>query len=284
MRAYKYLDQKWGLEDITEFHVKVSQFADMNDPFELIGSRWSDSNVEDLLAAHCESEYSAMCLSRDCTNPLLWAHYADKHRGLCLGFDIPDDPNAVNQVILVAGREMQDPEVLVSAIKARAPETAVNSAMRKLLVKHEGWRYEDEVRIITRSSVQYFKFDDDDFVLKQVILGARSGLSKRTILNRLQDYNHYVEILKAKLSEDTFQILAEPAADCEDGVGAVHGPEHARPFQPGTYHRLAAGFDDARANEQVLASKLGIAHPFRIPLEVVRGRPQISVTLAADRW
>ena len=23
-------------------------------------------------------------------NPLLWSHYADKHRGICLGFDMDD--------------------------------------------------------------------------------------------------------------------------------------------------------------------------------------------------
>jgi hypothetical protein len=31
-----------------------------------------------------------LCFSRDWHNPVQWSHYADKHRGICLGFDVPD--------------------------------------------------------------------------------------------------------------------------------------------------------------------------------------------------
>ncbi len=24
------------------------------------------------------------------SNPVIWAHYGDKHRGLCLGFEVPE--------------------------------------------------------------------------------------------------------------------------------------------------------------------------------------------------
>ncbi len=37
--ADKFLDKKYSLEDISERQVKVSTFADMNGPFELIGSQ-----------------------------------------------------------------------------------------------------------------------------------------------------------------------------------------------------------------------------------------------------
>ena len=32
-----------------------------------------------------------LCFSFKWSNPVLWAHYADKHKGICLGFDVPDD-------------------------------------------------------------------------------------------------------------------------------------------------------------------------------------------------
>ena len=31
-----------------------------------------------------------LCFSRGWHNPLLWSHYGDKHRGVCLGFDVPN--------------------------------------------------------------------------------------------------------------------------------------------------------------------------------------------------
>ena len=116
MRAYKFLDEKYGLKDITERRVKVSTFADMNDPFELIGSRWSHAGAEEAITVHSAAEYGAMCLSKNCTDPLLWAHYADKHRGICLGFDIPDDPHVVHSVNYVDERELLDPYLLLKNI------------------------------------------------------------------------------------------------------------------------------------------------------------------------
>jgi hypothetical protein len=46
MRVYKFLSAKWALRDITEHRIKLSEFKDMNDPFELSGSRWSDPQVD----------------------------------------------------------------------------------------------------------------------------------------------------------------------------------------------------------------------------------------------
>jgi len=31
-----------------------------------------------------------LCFSRNWHNPVLWSHYADKHRGICPGFDADD--------------------------------------------------------------------------------------------------------------------------------------------------------------------------------------------------
>lgn len=50
----------------------------------------------------------------------------------------------------------------------------------------------------------------------------------------------------------------------DDGVGAADGPEHTGFFEAGTDDRLTAGFDYTRANEQMLASKLGVAHTLGI--------------------
>ena len=32
-----------------------------------------------------------LCFSPDWRDPVIWAHYSDKHEGICLGFEIPDD-------------------------------------------------------------------------------------------------------------------------------------------------------------------------------------------------
>ena len=34
------------------------------------------------------NEMGLLCFSRNWTHPLLWSHYASKHEGICLGFDL----------------------------------------------------------------------------------------------------------------------------------------------------------------------------------------------------
>jgi hypothetical protein len=212
MRAYKFLEEKFGLRDIAEKQVKASKFADMNDPFELIGVQWSDSAAEDALVSHNASEYGVMCLSKNCSDPLLWAHYTDKHRGICLGFDVPDDPLLVHPVIYVTGREKQDSDILYEALKTHNSYIYKDPFMLKLLFKYEGWRYEYVVRLLKRlgSGMTFFHFNDDDFALREVILGLRCKVTKKSIQNRLRGYNRPVDIFRAKLSNDKFEILAAP--------------------------------------------------------------------------
>jgi hypothetical protein len=45
--------------------------------------------------------------------------------------------------------------------------------------------------------------------------------------------------------------------------------KHSRLFETRAYHCLASGFDYTRANKQVLAAKLGIAHTLGISFEVL---------------
>src|SRR6266480_2905916 len=39
------------------------------------------------------------------------------------------------------------------------------------------------------------------------------------------------------------------AAESQDRVGSSNGPEHSRPFETESHHRLATSFNDARTNK-----------------------------------
>src|SRR5450755_2912086 len=58
------------------------------------------------------------------------------------------------------------------------------------------------------------------------------------------------------------------AAEADDGICSVDRPEHTRLFEAGADDSFAPGFDHAGADEQVLASKLGIAHALDVSLKV----------------
>ena len=58
------------------------------------------------------------------------------------------------------------------------------------------------------------------------------------------------------------------ASEGNDSVGPADCPEHAGLLEAGTDYCFAARFDDAGADKQVLAAKLGVAHAFGISLQV----------------
>ena len=57
--------------------------------------------------------------------------------------------------------------------------------------------------------------------------------------------------------------------ESEDGVGTADGPEHAGLFEAGADDGFAASLHDPRADEQVLAAELGVAHARGVGLKVV---------------
>jgi hypothetical protein len=94
MRAYKFLSVQCGLKSLYERRLKIARLDELNDLFELVpftfsdeGERWAVEQTRLELG----KRYGIVCFSADWSNPVIWAHYSDKHRGVSLGFDIQDE-------------------------------------------------------------------------------------------------------------------------------------------------------------------------------------------------
>jgi hypothetical protein len=94
MRLYHYLEAKWALDDIRRRRLKLSKIDDMNDPFEWKCVR-SDHGRSQWALEHTRLEsfesYGVSCFSESWNSILMWSHYADRHKGICLGFDVPEE-------------------------------------------------------------------------------------------------------------------------------------------------------------------------------------------------
>ncbi len=92
MRAYKFLNADYGLKSLRERRLKQSRIHDLNDLFE---SRPYDITDPALRGAVLQTRSQinesrgVLCFSADWNDPVIWAHYSEKHAGLCLGFEIP---------------------------------------------------------------------------------------------------------------------------------------------------------------------------------------------------
>lgn len=84
--------------------------------------------------------YRVYCLGPDVHNTLMWAHYADSHKGVCLEF------STRNEVICCALQVEYSPKFpLMSAYSDGEDENLI-----PLLTKSDVWSYEQEYRLVAQ--------------------------------------------------------------------------------------------------------------------------------------
>jgi len=201
MRLYKFLSSVYALRDIRRRRLKISEIHDLNDPFELIPCDLSDpDNRQAALKSRDElsGNRGLLCFARAWANPVLWAHYSDKHKGICLGFDVTD--------------ELATP-VTYTATRIPWREPDVQFMHQILFTKFAGWRYEDEVRMYAARDEEenglYFADFNENLRLREVIAGHRCCVERGEILAALTSYPEPVDIRKARLSYTAFEVIED---------------------------------------------------------------------------
>lgn len=208
MRVYHFLPQKWAFDDIEKKRLKISLIEDLNDPFELMGIDTSDLDVRQALQEtrrELGSKNGVLCFSRSWSNPVLWSHYADKHKGIALGFEIPHSPES--PILMEVCYVDSPPRHTVEELLAWGePEM-----QRLLTTKFTHWKYEDEVRVFVSLEEKeadgryYFTFSDN-LILTNVILGVRCEAENAQIQRLICGFQKPVEIIRARLDSTSFSV------------------------------------------------------------------------------
>lgn len=92
MRLY-YMTQLDAFEKyiLPEQQIRISTFDRVNDPFELLGSMKNGNRKAHgfaWLREHWTNVFGFISFSDNWKSPLMWAHYANNHTGVCLGIDV----------------------------------------------------------------------------------------------------------------------------------------------------------------------------------------------------
>lgn len=209
MRLYHFLSKKWALGDILRRRLRLSRIETLNDPFELLSIALSDPVLRARAAEwkkRMNEAYGLVCFSRKSTNPVQWTHYADHHRGICLGFDVADD--TLVPVNYVSRRLVTD--TLAQMLAARNEDDARQVMLQVLATKYSHWRYEAEVRNFGRLSIQsdgnFFIEFDDNLVLREVLVGAFSDATRADISAALGTLPN-VAVHKKRLAFKSFSVV-----------------------------------------------------------------------------
>jgi len=210
-RVYHFLPEVWALDDLQRRRLKIAEIDKLNDPFEFLGPRLDDRAARQAFQAmktQLTKTRGIICFSRNWSNPVQWSHYADHHRGICLGFDVP---------AAELGRVRYSPTRITLDLEAlREPNSiSVRNARGLLLTKFEHWRYEQEERLFLEINTRdpdngHFFVDFAPYLtLREVILGAENPTSEDDLMAALGDYSVTVRVMRARLAFKAFKVTAQ---------------------------------------------------------------------------
>lgn len=201
MIVYYFVNAKYGLQNIRHRRLKVSNLMDLNDPFEFLGVNLSDKAFRKVLnakKAELAKTRGLLCFNSKWTNPVHWAHYADRYRGICLGFKVADE---ILEKVEYVGKRPTAPSVLDE-----------KELKRLMLRKFHHWHYESEYRafVTLKKKVDglHFQYFDKQFVLKRVIVGHQSKVTRAQIAEAIGDLPD-VEVFPARPAFQTFSVVRQ---------------------------------------------------------------------------
>jgi hypothetical protein len=218
MRLYHFTTARYGLEDIRHRRLKVARIGDLNDPYEFlqVASRSPKTRGRYQYLKRSLAEYMGMlCFSESWRNPVQWSHYADRHRGICLGFEITK--SEFGFIISSTYRTRCRP---ADAMQDYGP-AAISHMMDLLTLKFRHWDYEQEHRLFVKleeqdedSSLYFYDFSTGGQIsLREIIVGARSPVSPEEVADALGTLRSTVPARKARLAFRKFEVVRQRDAD-----------------------------------------------------------------------
>jgi hypothetical protein len=203
-RLYHFTATKFALDDIRNTRLKIAQITDLNDPFELRCMDTSDRTLRFAYEAwreECSSRFGVLCFTENWKDILQWSHYADRHRGICLGFDVAGEPGKFGKVTYV---EMKD-------VPPEKPDQGF--MWHAISTKLKVWEYEREWRVFTTLTdgvwndcagrELYFVNFGETLVLKHVILGFSNTTGAKEIFDLAASD---VRVSRVHLADATFDL------------------------------------------------------------------------------
>lgn len=157
-------------------------------------------NEHEILFQNYIQNLGIFCLS-ECNNSILmWSHYADNHKGYCIGYknNFGLNPSLIRQVTYSTIRNNDFVLQYLSAIKMTPSDMYEKFLSDFILTKYIDWSYEKEWRIIGKNGINFYKKEH----LHSIIFGLNMKNSDRELIQCvLQDRDIcFYECIKSKRS------------------------------------------------------------------------------------
>jgi hypothetical protein len=193
--------------------VKISLLDTLNDPFELMPYLRYDLKERRRIKRARQSfskRYGLLCLSGNWSEPLLWGHYAEKHKGIALGFEVVRD-----EVIKVKYSESPIREQVNVAASSSDNDKQFSQIAQH---KYGGWRYEDEYRVLVilsdcmRIDGHRFLRFDGRLKVREIVLGCHHDKNNWEYLLRLAR-RYRAKVIPTRMEWQGYRIVKCGASD-----------------------------------------------------------------------
>ena len=158
------------LKDITEEVIAQRQEAFRNNPKFLAECV---EKISEGMGPEIANRYRVYCLGPDVNNLLMWAHYAESHKGICLEFSTENEMMCAAQIV-----EYREEFPVLALYSENEDDHLV-----PLLTKSNVWTYESEYRLVAQERSNSTPHDtliaDNNYVrlpkgaLKSIIVGCQ---------------------------------------------------------------------------------------------------------------
>lgn len=211
MRGYYMTSAKWAGVILKERRLKLARFGELNDPFELslIDSRPRETRkVVKLITDHFHKTIGVTCFGASWASPVMWAHYADKHFGVTLGLDVPDE--------LLTKIDYTDCKISVP-FGSHLPMYGLSEALlnKIRMTKATDWSYEREYRVESELRIKdpvtglYYVDFGTQLALREVIIGHRCAWTAAAVRSMFGTVSATVRICKARPAFGKFEMVED---------------------------------------------------------------------------
>lgn len=110
---------------------------DRNTESELALSEFRAQRIQDIESANKQSSVFVSCFSETNDSILMWSHYANDHKGICVGYNLHELISRFNCY----------PVIYSNRVYVFDNNDSMNSMQSGALIKAEKWKYEQEWRV-----------------------------------------------------------------------------------------------------------------------------------------
>ena len=208
MKLYKYKSlHNFGhvAEIICENRFYAAQYYELNDPMEGLFYYEEGTKKEYIDEIKEGKKRLRICsFSKDPRNPLLWAHYANGFKGICIEVEIDKQSPALD-IFDIA-------KVEYSAVRIHFTNkaTRIRRELPRIILRQKAkeWSDEKEVRLLSNS-----EYIQHGIKIKAILLGLRTPDILRNTIIRLAAPD--VEIWTTKIASKTNRIVIGERIDRE---------------------------------------------------------------------